>query len=662
MLTLTLSLLLPLCAGAIDGIIHWSDPQPPPPPVDGATGSGSVALEEDAFPVHEKVSVKLVYTAGEDLFPGDIIRVEEPIFHGMRWAKWGFLNTDPTGCTDLSETEEASAGFVMASTSASAQLLVTHGVGNSEIHTYGTIDIEVVSGSVPAGAIVTVSLGVTDDAAPTDCGWQTANRAFTDVPIRTFELIGGGEPVEVSPSPLFSFVADDDVALVAAILPSTAVVGDAVPLRVAELDRWGNVAGDGEVTLEEVSFDEPGIHRIEVTRGDITATSNPILVTEQAPEYGIYWGDLHTHHGHSYTTDDGEWINENHAYARDVMGLDFATESVKAPPHELDHDALWEVQQRACREYTDGAFVALLGFEWMGDSATGHHNVYVDGCELEPGSATFAGLEEDLWPYMESVEAETGYSIVSVPHASSYTGFNWRERDDRLRPVAEVYSEWNTSMSEELPGSVPEGLRAGNRLGFIAASDNHDGWLGNGLAMKDAPGGIGAILAEELTATGLLEAMQDRRTYATTGERMLLQVEVEEGGDVYPPGSEVQAGEPRLRWLAGGTDTIERVEVWVTSELSREPAAVLMSWSPDALDAEGTVSLPWGHSPVVVWVEVTQADGEKAWSSPFWIEPPELAESKGCRSGGGEAGFLLLPLLLIGRRRRGWPSSAPAAR
>ena len=653
MLTLTLSLLLPLCTGAVDSLIHWSDPQPPPPPVEGAPApAGSVALEEDVFRVHEKVSVKLTYTAGEELFPGDIIRVEEPIFHGMRWAKWGYLSTNAGQCSPLSEVEEASAGFVTATTNSGAQLSVVHSTNNSDIHAYGTVDVEIVSGGVAPGETVTFSLGVTDN----DCGWQTANRAFTDVPIRAFELIGGAdvEPVLVSPSPLFSFVAEEEVALVEAILPSTAAVGEVVALRVAELDRWGNVAGEGEVTLEEVSFDAPGIHRVEITRGDITATSNPILVTEVAPAFGIYWGDLHTHHGHSYTDDSGDWINENHAYARDVMGLDYASESVKAPPHELDHEALWEAQQRACREYTDGAYVALLGFEWMGDAAQGHHNVYVDGCELEPGSATFRDVEEDLWTYMESAEAETGYNIVSVPHASSYTGFNWRVRDDRLRPVAEVYSEWSTSMDESQPGSVPDGLRSGNRMGLIAASDNHDGWLGNGLAKKDAPGGIGAILAEELTATGLLEAMQDRRTYATTGDRMLLQVELTDGDEVYPTGSELQPDEPRLRWIAGGTDTIERVDVWLTSIPSKDKSAVWASWSPDALDAEGEIALPWGHFPLVVWVEVTQVDGEKAWSSPFWIEPPELAEPSGCGSKGegDTAALLLLPLVLIGRRRR----------
>lgn len=654
MFSLMLPVLIPLCLGPVESLIHWSDPQPPHPPP--APSAGSVALEEDTFPVHEKVSVKLVYTAGENLDPGDIIRVEEPIFHGMRWAKWGYLSTNPAGCSPLSETEEASAGFVTATASSGAALEVTHSVGSSDIHAYGTVDVELIDGGLTAGQTLTISLGVLDE----DCGWQTANRAFTDVPIRVFELLGGteedpAEPVLVEPAPTFSFLPEDAIAYVEAFLPSTAAVGEALPLRVAELDRWGNVAGLGEVTVEEVVFDEPGIHRVEVSRGDFTVLSNPVVVTEDPPERRIYWGDLHTHHGHDYVDAfTGEWIDQNHAYARDVMGLDFASESVKAPPHELDWEVLWDSQQRACREYTDGAYVALLSFEWMGDQAQGHHNVYVDGCELEPADQNWQGLEEEIWPYMESVEAETGYTVVSIPHASSYTGYNWRVRDDRLRPVAEVYSEWDSSMSEDRPGSVPDGLRAGNRLGLIAASDNHDGWLGNGLAQKNAPGGIGAIVAEELTATALLEAMQDRLTYATTGERMLLQVEVEDQGEVYPMGAEWQAEDPRLRWVAAGTDTIERVDVWMTSVPSPEKSVVLASWSPDALDAEGEVALPWGHFPTVFWVEVTQVDGEKAWSSPVWIQPPDKAPASGCGSRNTDtaAALLLLPLLLRRRRPR----------
>ncbi len=615
-----------------------------PPP--SAPSTGMVSLEEDRFPVHTKVSVKLTYTAGEDLGPGDIIRVEEPLFHGMRWAKWGYLSTDPAGCTPLSETEAASVGYVTATTSSGATLGVTHSEGGSDIHAYGTVDVTILDGGLPAGQSLTVSLGVLDQ----DCGWQTANRAFTEVPIRVFELLGGGEPALVEPVPTFSFVPEDAVSTLRAILPSTAVVGEELPLRVVELDRWGNVAGDGQATLETVRFDEPGVHRVEVRRGDLTARSNPVQVTADPPERRIYWGDLHTHHGHDYTDAfTGEWIDENHAYARDVMGLDFASESVKSPSIELDWEAVWASEQRACREYTTGSYVALLGLEWMGGQDQGHHNVYVDGCELDPAGGDWVGLEEDLWPYLEGIEAELGYAVVSIPHASSYTGYNWRARDDRLRPVAEVYSEWGSSMDEGLPGSVPEGLRAGNRLGLIASSDNHDGWLGNGLAQKNAPGGLGAIVAEELTASALIAAMQERHTYATTGERILLQVEVEDGGVLYPAGSEWRGDDAVLRWTAAGTDSIDQVAVWMTSALSREDAVLWASWSPETLDAEGEVRLPWGSQTMIYWVELTQADGERAWSSPVWIQPPAKAEPRGCGSG-GEAALLLLPLLL--RRRR----------
>jgi hypothetical protein len=645
-----IAMLIPLCLGPVDALMRWSDPQPPVAPPLAA--SGGVELVEDELPVHTKVSVELVYTADEALVEGDIIRVEEPIFHGMRWSKWGYLTTDASRCSPLSETEEASGGFVTAVGPSGATLAVTHSANSPDIHFYGTIDIEVVSGVIPPGDTITVRLGVEDN----DCGWQTSNRTFDQVPIRVFEIRDGGEPALIEPVPTFSFVPEDEVALVRAFLPSTAQVGEALTLRVAELDRWGNVAGEGEVTVEEVSFDEPGIHRVEVTRGDFTVLSNPVLVTEEAPQFRIYWGDLHTHHGHSYEDGEtGEWINTNHAYARDVMGLDFASESVKAPPHELDYENLWEAQKRACREYTaDGSYVALLGFEWMGDANQGHHNVYFDGCEADNGSSDWESVDAELWPYVESVEAELGYNAVTIPHASSYTGFNWRVRDDRLRPVAEVYSEWASSMDESQPGNVPDGLRSGNRFGLIAASDNHDGWLGNTLAKKDAPGGVGAILAEQLTATDLILSMQAHRTYATTGERIMLQVEVEDGGEVYPPGSGWPVDAPVLRWVAAGTSEIARVDVRLTGIPDRGESVVWASWEPGELDAEGEIALPWGANEVVAWVEVTQTDGELAWSSPFWLEPPELAEAKGCSSSGGRAPFgawlLALPLVLLGRR------------
>ena len=64
-------------------------------------------------------------------------------------------------------------------------------------------------------------------------------------------------------------------------------------------------------------------------------------------------------------------------------------------------------------------------------------------------------------------------------------------------------------------------------MGFIAASDNHlsqPGYTapkGGSLAQR---GGLGALLATERTTDALFDAMKNLDTYATTGERIILDV------------------------------------------------------------------------------------------------------------------------------------------
>ena len=57
--------------------------------------------------------------------------------------------------------------------------------------------------------------------------------------------------------------------------------------------------------------------------------SNPINVADSFPEYNLYWGDLHGHHGHHFYL-SGKLKNQYYNYARDVSDLDFACESAKS--------------------------------------------------------------------------------------------------------------------------------------------------------------------------------------------------------------------------------------------------------------------------------------------------------------------------------------------
>ena len=160
--------------------------------------------------------------------------------------------------------------------------------------------------------------------------------------------------------------------------------------------------------------------------------------------------------------------------------------------------------------------------------------------------------------HMETVMAELGVQAVSIPHATPFTGHDWKVRDDDLRPVAEIYSAWGNSLDETMLGNVAIGLRHGQRMGFIGASDNHEGFIGNDLQGKNVLGGLGAIQATELSSRALIEAMQRRSTYATTGDRILVRFQVEDGSAIYGAGDEwVRSGEeqapPRLIAEVNGT-------------------------------------------------------------------------------------------------------------
>lgn len=568
----------------------------------------TVSPEQTVFPVHAKVSIRFRVEAGpEGLNPGDVLTVDEPVFHGMRWAKWGYLQTDAQRCNPLSEdTDKASAGLVRASAEG-LELDVRHSVNGPGIHEEGQVRVEIVDGALVEGEALLIELGVEEG----DCGWQTSDRALDRIllPVKLNAELVGIVPVR--------FEAHPEVVETRTLLPSQGLAGEPVEVRVVELDRYGNALS---VTFTEQVFDV-GVHRVN--------GSNPIRVTAEPPSASVYWGDLHTHHGHSYAL-DGVWYDANHAYSRDVMGFDFGCESAKAFPTELRYEDLWERMQRSCAEYTvDGDYVAFLGFEWMGGGTQGHHNVYLSGCTAELAPQSLANVDE-LLGWMPS-------DAVAVPHASSYTGFNWETRDDTLRPLVEVYSEWGSSMDPSVSGSVPEALVRGQKLGFIASSDNHDGWLGNRLAFKNAPGGLAAIVAPELSTAALLDAMRGHSTYATTGARILLDFSAEARGQ-----------DTQIAWSAHGTDVLREVHL-VASTVQGEAGVRLHTWYPETLDAEGTYRLPWGPKDIAVWLEVGQVDREQAWSSPAYIERTPPA-SPGCST--SPTGLLLLPLILAFLCRR----------
>lgn len=657
------SLLLCLLPGPLD----WSRPERPAPERSGRAPSGSAYLAEDTFTVNAKVRLEYHYVVGPaGMAAGDSIRIEDPLFHGMTWAKWGKITFDPSECTPQTDAQSASVGYMTAHTSTGAPVTVSRNVdATAGINDYAYTDATLDDGALQPGDELVVVYG--DTAGGADCGFEMSDRAWHGVEIPAWESIGGAGLTVLDTVPTFDVRAESTVHTLLVTAPAQAAADTGVDLRVAVLDELGNPIEDWAGTLSvsaayggasvEVTAADAGVGRIHanLTAGEVAritvagsdgsvGTSNPIEAYDPAapPTDRVYWGDLHVHHGHSYTDGAGRYIDENITYARDVIGLDFAAESQKADPIEIDEDALWAERQQNCvGETADGRFVSMLGFEWMGDhiggSNQGHHNFYFDRCDVPLGSHYdpvespdgIGAFDSSQGPYAfaDALRAATGAQTVIIPHATLYTGrmFTGASINNDLRTTAEIYSEWGFDMTpSDRDGSIPDALVSGNRMGFIAASDNHDGWMGNPFSVKNERSGLAAIVAPALDRADLFAGLQSRSTYATTGDRILVRYSADDGAAVRM-GQAYVAAAPTFHFEVHGTQRITSVVLRsVVIGGSRTPET-LESWTPNSLDAAGDYTYAWDGQERAVWLDVLQVadpltgDNEEAWASPIWL-------------------------------------------
>ena len=307
---------------------------------------------------------------------------------------------------------------------------------------------------------------------------------------------------------------------------------------------------EGVTLVEGLSFSEPGVYRFDVESldGHYRSQLNPILVTTE-PQERIFWGDTHGHSGFA------EGIGTADAYkrfARDDARLDFITHS----EHDLWMNAAeWEVLRETVKAFNEeGRFIAYLGYEWtMRHGQGGHHNVLFRTPEGRyplriHHYRSLARLYQGL---REAYDAE---DVVVIPHAHQKA--DYRLSDPDLQPLIEIMSmhgnfEWFGRMY----------LSHGHQVGFIAASDDHIGRPGYatprsmGLAQR---GGLGAVFASERTSDAIFDAMRNLSTYATTGDRMILDVRMNGA----PMGKRIEYTESReLTGRVHGTAPIDSITV-----------------------------------------------------------------------------------------------------
>ena len=451
---------------------------------------------------------------------------------------------------------------------------------------------------------------------------------------------GDGYFKEIAHSPTIDVVAGPPAKLLV-IARSTVAMGEKGDVALSVLDVYNNRVESytGSLTL---SSDPPGLQlppncRIESGGGGATwitfkaqscgifkveavdketglkAISNPIEVVPRPGKLRLYWADLH---GHSNFSDGTGLPEDYYKYGKDVTRLDALALT--------DHDAwgvrpldenpeMWKEIKRVTNSfYKPGSFVTFIGYEWTNWNY-GHIHVLFKGPEgrLISSRPEKSDTPPELWSLLPEGQA------ITIPHhpGGGPVHIDWNYYNPEFEPLVEICSVHGISERYGGPLSiyhaiegafVQDALKRSYRLGFVGGGDSHTGHPG--IPYVDAPVfGMSGVYASELTREGIWEALRSRRTYATTGDRIILRFDINGS----PMGEEIERSVP-LRITA---ETVPCAPV-KSFELVRNNRVIHRVKSARLEHSyAGKIS-----SGDYFYVRLTQENGHSAMSSPIWIK------------------------------------------
>jgi hypothetical protein len=198
-----------------------------------------------------------------------------------------------------------------------------------------------------------------------------------------------------------------------------------------------------------------------------------------------------------------------------------------------------------------------------------------------------------------------------------------RHRHSKQRPESEL-------------AAVDDGLAQGFVFGLIGGSDNHAcGLYETHTDDDDQPTygrrGLAFVLGDRQEPSlrkRIFSGLQERRTYATTGARILLDWRTRAAA---PMGSLVTAAEPvefHLDAVPAGLGRTSPAK-FVSIQIVRDGIVVDPAVTPPSPGSDGVCSLTW-RDPAPVkdgkrhgyYVRLVQDDLHIAWSSPIWWTLP----------------------------------------
>ena len=362
----------------------------------------------------------------------------------------------------------------------------------------------------------------------------------------------------------------------------------------------------------KVSVTGSGPQRFRLDDGSLTGRSNPARSFDKPPEYSIFWGDLH---GHTSLSDGmGDTADDYYLFARDIAFLDVCA----LTDHGVAH---WDEQIAAVQEFYDpGNFVTLLAFE--GGGKDGHMLLFFRDDDEEPISVRPFSYEVDVKHMIEQYGTD-GRLITGPTHFTGLVNsktYPFVSFDERIMRFVELYSMKGASEYPMNPRPLAKGQGAkedfvqsayamGLHFGVIGTSDNHDSHPGRNVA-TGYPGGLVAFYAKELTREAIWDAFWNYRVYATSFDRIYVEFTV--NGQIMGSNLETTAQSLIEYYVVGAEDDLEVFLIRNNTVIRKDSSSIgylQVSYKDDT---------PVGNN--FYYIRVVQNNGERAWSTPVWVE------------------------------------------
>ncbi len=372
--------------------------------------------------------------------------------------------------------------------------------------------------------------------------------------------------------------------------------------------------------LVALAPEQPAELPVEPLERQQVARLRTYTIQANGKTYHIYRGDVHRHTEISLDGAGDGTLWDCYRYALDAAGLDF----LGVTDHQSgQNEYTWWREEKAADMFdVPGFFTALYATERSVSYPNGHRNLLFAqrGVPILPISREEARGRVNsgsiLYPFLKK------WGGISTPHSpTTGMGTDWRDNDPSVDPIVEIWEGSRTSAEHAgaplAPDAEHTNLWAGGYkpLGFVWNAWAKGYKLGVQASSDHASTHLSytAVIAENGTRQGLIDAMRKRHTYAAS-RNILLDYRVNADGKTYIQGDAFETSSlPEIVATIHGTGPLKQVVVIRDNKYvySQEPegSTYELRFRDQALD-------PGEH---YYYVRVEQRDRNMAWSSPVWV-------------------------------------------